>query len=147
MWLKVHLTRRAQAAFKRLPSNVWCSYSDSPLQSGLSKHELYTAKFQTWKREKAEGWANFAQDLRVLADKAFPDLQEEARDRLSLNHYMDQIANPQINFAVKRRRPNTLLEEAVAMTLEPESYCMPTTAKVSREQSYRCSQREKYVSK
>ena len=80
-----------------------------------SKRELYTAKFHTRKREKAEGWADFAQDLRVLADKAFPDLQEEARDRLSLNRYMDQITDPQINFAVKQRRPKTL-EEAVCNT-------------------------------
>ena len=67
----------------------------------------------------------------MLADKAFPDLQEEARDRLSLNRYMDQITDPQINFVVKQRRPKTL-EAAVTATLEQESYRMPTTARVSQ---------------
>lgn len=134
-----HTVRRTfnyNYAFKRLPSNIWASYSESVKAlterfEPQSKHELYTAKFQMRKREKAEGWADVAQDLRMLVDKVFPDLQEEARNQLSLNRYGDQITDTQINFAVKQRRPKTL-EEAVTATLELESYPMPTTARESQ---------------
>ena len=70
LWLNVHLTGRAQTAFKRLPSNVRASYFESVKAlierfEPQSKRELYTTKFQARKRKKAEGWADFAQDLQV----------------------------------------------------------------------------------
>ena len=43
---------------------------------------------------QVEGWADFADNLRSLADKAYPELQEEARERLSLNRYLDRITDP-----------------------------------------------------
>ena len=63
-----------------------------------------------------------------MADKAFPDLQMAAHDCLSLNHFLDQIMDPQINFAVKQRCPKTL-DEAVAATLEVET---PSAIKVGK---------------
>ena len=50
---------------------------------------------------QGEGWADFGDGLRSLADKAYSELQEEARERLSLNRYLDMITDPQIAFAVK----------------------------------------------
>ena len=44
-----------------------------------SKCERYAVKLNTRRRHKGEGWADFAEDLRRLADKVYPDLQEEAR--------------------------------------------------------------------
>ncbi|KAL5460388.1 hypothetical protein EMCRGX_G033834 [Ephydatia muelleri] len=126
-WLKVRrLTDRAQTAFKRLPQSTKEKFEDAVKAlkerfEPTSKRELYTAEFQVRRKERKQDWADFAQDLRMLADKAFPDLQMEARDCLSLNRFLDQITDPQINFAVKQRRPKTL-DEAVAATLEMESY-------------------------
>lgn len=125
-WLKVRLTDRAQTAFKRIPQSTKEKFGDAVKAlkerfEPTSKRELYTAEFQVRRKERKQDWTDFAQDLRMLADKAFPDLQMEARDRLSLNRFLDQITDPQINFAVKQRRPKTL-DEAVAATLGMESY-------------------------
>ena len=42
-------------------------------------------------KKATEGWANLADDLRSLADKAYPALQKEARGRLSFNAYLAQL--------------------------------------------------------
>ena len=124
-----HTVRRTFShdyAFKRLPSKVRDSYSESvKALTEQTKCELYTAKYQT---HKANGWADIAQDLRMLMDKAFPYFQEEARNRTV---YVDQITDTQINFVVKQRKPKTL-KEAVTATLELESCHMPTTARESQ---------------
>ena len=36
-----------------------------------SKCELYQSEFQTCRKNKTEGWAYYAEDLKVLVDKAF----------------------------------------------------------------------------
>ena len=70
---------------------------------------------------QGEGWADFGDGLRSLADKVYSELQEEARERLSLNRYLDMITDPQIAFAVRQGSPRTV-EEAVTATLRMESY-------------------------
>ena len=59
--------------------------------------------------------------LSQLVRKAFPNLQDEAREQLALNRYMDQLKDPQISFAVKQRRPQNI-QEAVSATIELQSY-------------------------
>ena len=86
-----------------------------------SKRKLYTAEFQTRKKKRTEGWADLAEDLRLLADKAYSDLKLEAQERLALNQYLGQLSNPQVAFRVKQKRP-TSLDDAVATLLELESY-------------------------
>ena len=86
-----------------------------------SKRELYAAEFQTRRKGKTESWADFAEDLRRLADRTHSDLQEEAREKLSLTRYLDQITDPQVSFGVKQSRPRNL-DAAVTATLELESY-------------------------
>ena len=68
-----------------------------------------------------EGWADFADELNSLADKAYPDLAEDARERLFINAYLMQ---PQIAFSVRQKQPSTL-DDAVTATLEMESYLPP----------------------
>eukprot|EP00731_Ephydatia_muelleri_P008736 Em0004g1074a len=86
-----------------------------------NKRELYVAELQTRRRHKDEDWASFGDALRVLADKAYSDLEDNARERLALNQFLAQITNPQIAFGVKQKRPKTV-EEAVVTTIELESY-------------------------
>ena len=50
-----------------------------------SQNILYQTKLQTQVKQKGEGWAEFGEDLRVLADKAYPDLVDEAREQFALN--------------------------------------------------------------
>ena len=83
------------------------------------------AEFQTRSKGANEGWAAFAEDLKVLADKAaFPQLQNDAKEQLALNHYLGQLTDQQIAFNVRQKRPRTL-DEAVSSTLELESYLVP----------------------
>ena len=130
-WLRVCLTGRAQKALHRLPGPVASSYEATrdALKARFepeSRHTRYQAEFQTRRKKAGEGWAEFADELRSLADKAYPDLQEEARERLSLNAYLSQLPQPQIPFSVRQKQPTTL-DDAVAATLEMESYLPPQT--------------------
>ena len=59
----------------------------------------------------------------LLASKAFPTLQDEAREELALSRYLDQLSDPQVSFGVKQRRPKTI-HEAVSSTIELQSYLL-----------------------
>ena len=96
-----------------------------------SKKELYIASFQTRRKEKEEGWADFGEDVRLLADKAFSDLSEDVRERLALNSYLGQLSgNPQLAVGVRQQRPKSF-DEAVRATLEVESYLLPGAGRVA----------------
>ena len=128
-WIKVRLTGRAQKAFQRLSAEARADYKEAKkaLKARFepeSKKTRYQAEFQTRRKKKSENWADFVEDLRVLADKAFPELQEDARERLALNSYLGQLEQPQVAFSVKQKRPLTL-DDAVTATLEMESYMIP----------------------
>ena len=59
----------------------------------VRKKELYMAEMQTRSRNTTEDWAVFGKELKRLADKAYPDLQEETHECLALNQY------PQLAFS------------------------------------------------
>ena len=126
LWLKARLTGRAQLAFQHASTEIQEDY-DRLKQAMKDRFEpesrkgRYQAEFQTRRKKPSEGWADFAQDLQSLADKAFPHLQGEARDQLALTHYLSQIDNAQLAFSVKQQKP-TNLDAAVSATLEMESY-------------------------
>ena len=134
-WLRVRVTGRAQKALHRLPAPTSTSYvaTRGALRARFepdSRHTRYQAAFQSRRRRAGEGWADFADDLRTLADKAYPNLQEEARERLSINAYLAQLPQRQISFSVRQKQSSTL-DEAVAATLEMESYLLSHHLKVS----------------
>ena len=75
-WIKVCLAGRAQKAFQGLPEGAKDMYDH--VKAALmerfkpaSKHELYNAVLQVRTRKPNEGWADFAEDLRRLTEKAF----------------------------------------------------------------------------
>ena len=57
----------------------------------------------------------------MLAEKAYPDLKDDAREQLALNQYLARLDNPQVVFAVKQGKPKTI-NDAIRLTLETESY-------------------------
>ena len=60
-----------------------------------------------------------------MANKAFPQLQDDSKEQIALNHYLGQLTNQQLLFNVRQKRPRAL-DEAVSATLELESYLVPT---------------------
>ncbi len=120
---------RAQKAFQRLPAETQANFDLSwkALKERFepaSKKELYMAELQTRTKQPNERWPDLAEDLRTLADKAYPDLEDAAREQIALTSYLGQLSKPQVAFSVKQQKP-TDLEEAVHATLEIESYLRP----------------------
>lgn len=129
-WLRVRVTGRAQKAFHLLPEVTRGTYAatKAALKARFdpeSRHTRYQAEFQARRKKSSEGWADFADDLKTLVDKGYPTLQEEAREQLAVNAYLQQLIPSQVAFGVKQKRPNTL-DDAVAATLELESYASPS---------------------
>ena len=90
-WLRVRVTGREQKALQRLQGPAIATYEATrdSLKARFdpeSRRTRYQAEFQTRRKKASEGWADFADELRSLADKAYPDLGEDARERLSINY-------------------------------------------------------------
>ncbi len=86
-WLRVRLTGRAGTAFRRLPDATRADFdlATAALRRRFepeSKKELYRAELLT---RQNEGWAVFGEDLKILADKAYPDLPDEAEEKERFN--------------------------------------------------------------
>ena len=136
LWLRVRLVGSAQTAYGRLPTSARDAYAN--LTKALKERfepdamkELYVAEFQTRRKAKTEGWAEFADHLKLLADKAFPDLEDKARECMALAQYMGQVENAQVAFSVRQKRPTTLIE-AVSATIEMESYLRPKPSHIAQ---------------
>ena len=128
-WLKVRLTGRAQIAFQRLSEETRADFKEAKKAlterfEPKSRKSRYQAEFQTRRKKKTEAWADFAEDLKQLADHAFPDLEDKARERLALNVYLQNLEHPQVAFSVRQKCPETL-DAAVSATLEIETYLPP----------------------
>ena len=125
-WLRVRLTGRAATVFRRLPAATRADFAlaTAAMRARFepeSKKELYMAEMQTSTKKRKEDWAAFGEELKLLADKAYPDLQEEARERLALNQYLARLDDPRLGFSVRQGKPATV-DDAVRITLEMESY-------------------------
>jgi len=125
-WLKVRLTGRALMVYKKFPVTARVSFKNATkaLRERFepeSHKDLYFAEFQTRCKSKKESWPEFGEDLRVLVDKVYPGLDDEACQQLALQKYLSQLDNEQVAFSVKQGKPRTI-EAAVSVTLECESY-------------------------
>ena len=58
---------------------------------------------------------------RIPPDKAYPNLEDKAREILALSTYLGLLDNPSVAFEVKQRIHGNL-EASIAATLELESY-------------------------
>jgi len=88
-----------------------------------SKRELYRVEFENCSRKEGDTWSDFADELMLLACRAFPGLQNESQEVLALNKYFSNLQDPRVYLAVRQRSPGTL-REAVDATLEVESYLL-----------------------
>ena len=74
-WLKVRLTGRAQLTFRRLPRDTQADFdlAVKALEKRFAPtthQSRYMAEFQTRRRKRNEGWAEYAESVRMLVDKA-----------------------------------------------------------------------------
>ena len=125
-WLPVRLMGKAQTAWKRLIAEA--KADNETAKDALerrfepsSKREHYAAEFHQKKKSSGEQWGDFADQLRNLADKAFPTLSDDAKELLALDRFLGELSDVQIVVVVRQRRSKTLVE-AVATVLETESY-------------------------
>ena len=128
-WVRARLTGRAATAMRRLAEDDRASYATicTALKNRFEpecRKEVFIAEFQTKKKRRSEDWASFAEDLKNLVEKAYPSLQTEAQELLALNHFLGQVDDPQLSFAVRQRAP-AMLDAAVAALLELETYLQP----------------------
>eukprot|EP00731_Ephydatia_muelleri_P003107 Em0001g3107a len=135
-WLRVRLTGKALAAFSRCSEAVRNDYGECMKALAKrfnpdSKREVYVAELHSRNRRKEEDWATYADILKGLADKAYPDLEEAARERLALNQFLGELDKPQVAFGVRQGRPKSL-DEAVSLTIELESYIGGSHGKPAR---------------
>jgi len=128
LWLEVRLTGKAHNAWRRLSTETKAQYSTAKaaLKKRFepdSRRELYMAEFQTRTRRQGESWEELADNIRLLADKAFPELEDKAKEQLSLDRYLALLDKPEVALAVRQKHPKTV-DEAVSSTLEIESYML-----------------------
>ena len=67
--------------------------------------------------------------MKLLADKAFPDLEDKAREYMALTQFMGQVDNPHVAFSVRQKQPTALIE-TVSATIEMQSYLKPKASHV-----------------
>lgn len=125
-WVRARLTGRAATAMRRLSEGDRASF-DTICAAMKKRFEpecrkgVYMAEFQSKRKRRGEDWASFGEDLKTLVEKAYPSLQGEAQELLALNHFLNQMGDPQLSFAVRQRAPATV-DAAVAAVLELETY-------------------------
>ena len=75
-WIRTRLVGRAQKAYSCFPDSARVSFSkakDALKQrfEPASRQHLFANEFQARRKRRNEGWADFGEDLRLLADKRF----------------------------------------------------------------------------
>ena len=135
LWLQVRLTGKAQTAWERLSQEAKSTYAGATCAlcqrfEPSSKRDLYAAEFQARRRREKESWGDLADDIRAIADHAYPDLDDKAREQLSLDRFLGLIEKSAIALAVRQRNPKNL-DKAVMFTLEVETHLSLTSGPTS----------------
>ena len=132
LWIRVRLTEKAHVVYTRLSHETQQAYATT--KEALcerfeppSKRQLYKVEFESRSKRDKESWADFGDELLLLASKAFPDFEDKAREELALTRYLDQLSDPQVSFGVKQRIPKTI-HEAVSSTIELETYLLKSAS-------------------
>ena len=99
LWLEVRVDGKARKAWSHLSNQEKenCNSAVMALRRRFepkSKRDLYTAEFQTHGRKLNESWGDVADKLLSLVDKAFPDLDDTAKEKLSLDCYLGLLVLP-----------------------------------------------------
>ena len=124
LWLEV-LVGKARKAWNRLPEDSKGNYNLA--KEALRKRfepdscaDLYAAEFQTRRKRQDETWGDLADNLRTLAERAFPELDERAKEKLSVYRFLSLLHRSDVALAVRQKKPKCI-DDTVTATLEIES--------------------------
>lgn len=100
-WLPVRLSGKAQMAWKRLSPEVKADFEAAreALEKRIqpeSKRSLYFVEFQFRGRKKEETWSDFADELRVMADKTLPEIEAKQRNCSLLSVFSVSLLIPSL---------------------------------------------------
>ena len=142
MWLQVRLTGQAQKAWKCLSeeSKQYYYTAKAALSNRFEpshQRELYLVEYQERQKKAGETWGEVADNLQILADKAFPHLSKQAKNHLTLDRFLSLIDNPKVTFAASQQRPGSL-EDAVTRTLGTETYLSLSPSTVIADHDSTC---------
>ena len=88
--------------------------------------EVHKANLRTRVRRKNETFAELGQDLKRLVRKAYPRASEAVRDDIALNAFMEGLADPDLEWAIYQRKPQTT-DEAVIEASRMEAFKLSRT--------------------
>ena len=123
--LEVRLIGKAHKAWNRLPKENKGSYplAKAALRNHIepeSRKDLYATEFQARSKRRDETWDDLADNLWTLAEWTFRDLDECAKEMLSVDRFLSLLDHPEVALAVRQKKPK-LLDNAVAATLGIQS--------------------------
>ena len=72
-------------------------------------------EFQTKRHQQGESWAELADNLRLLTDKAFPNLEEPVKEQLIVDKYLSLLDRLQLALAVAQKCPKTMDDATASM--------------------------------
>ncbi len=83
--------------------------------------ENYLVELRHRRQGPKETLQELGQAIQELTVKAYPDIQEESRDRLAKNHFLDAVESRSVREGINRARPKNL-DEAIRAALETENF-------------------------
>ena len=82
--------------------------------------ENYLVELRHRRQGPKESLQELGQAVREMTVKAYPEIQEDARDRLAKNHFIDAVDSHSVREGIYRARPKNL-DEAIQAALETEN--------------------------
>uniref|UniRef100_A0A5S6Q6P2 RNA-directed DNA polymerase n=1 Tax=Trichuris muris TaxID=70415 RepID=A0A5S6Q6P2_TRIMR len=129
-WLKVRLGGQALRAFLCFSDEERKSYQIAKVKLTARfdppEHApLHRLEFDARGRSSSETWQSYADVLRCIAERAFPDFSPEVRDFLALQRYLKEVKDRDVAVGVRRAEPKSL-DAAVRETLVQENILRAT---------------------
>ncbi len=83
--------------------------------------ENYLVELRHRRQSPKESLQELGQAIYELTARAYPEIQEDARDRLARNHFVDAVDSHSIREGINRARPKNL-DEAIQAALETANF-------------------------
>ncbi|XP_071806991.1 uncharacterized protein [Asterias amurensis] len=123
-----YLTAGLQGNALRMLGETGQKYTYSALVKLLERRfgssrlsENYLVELRHRRQGSKESLQELGQAIYELTARAYPEIQEDARDRLARNHFVDAVDSHSIREGINRARPNNL-DEAIQAALETENF-------------------------